>query len=306
MKKFFYLALAVMTALCTVACGDDDDDNGGSSKKSSLQTPKYQTEACNLTLSEPANVGNGYTLTGISLTESGRVYTKLVKNGTMEMAYGTYSYSNGTYKMKGNVSGTLELSDTRAATKSMAVTITINTPSGEKLTYDSNAEGALTVMLSDLSQGGDRDIISTWKVRGLIIDLSGDVDVYKTYRNGDLRPIREEAIAQGAEFTAEESKGFDHTVTYVTVTDEMMTIEYDDGTCDAGSWTWADREYTKFMLKLFDRHMGNKFVIDNATGSVEFQKENSYMNVTLDANISGKKTFNAKLTMMLEQVPEIK
>lgn len=65
--------------------------------------------------------------------------------------------------------------------------------------------------------------------------------------------------------------------------------------------TQAQEEYG-----VFDRHMGNKFVIDNATGSVEFQKENSYMNVTLDANISGKKTFNAKLTMMLEQVPEIK
>jgi hypothetical protein len=319
--KFFYLAVAVMTAFCTTACSSDDDDNGGGSNtngKSVIQTPKYADKACKLTPSRPIELANGYTLENIEMGESGRCYVLLKDEKKEDIALNAnYFCNDNVYSVEGNkVSGTVKVQSTRAS-ENVKLIVKLNIIlDGKTIICDTDVDGGIdAIKLVGNVSGGDPDVISTWKVRtktseglpaGLLIDLKGDVNLFKTFSGGDLRNIRNEAEAQGAEFTAEERKDFEKTLTYVTFTNDYITLDYDDGTSDCGTWSWAGSEAKKFNLKMLSANMGNKFIITNTTAGIAFNKADGFLNVTLNADITGNKNYTATLTIQLEQAPEVK
>ena len=322
MKKFFYLAVAVMTAFCITACSSDDDDNnnnnGGGKGKSGIQTPKYTNEACKITPSSPIPLGSGYTLETIDMGESGRCYF-LIKDDEEETSVlnANYIYDEGVYTVMGkNVKGTVKLGSRSRASEGVnlivKVTIIID---GKTLSCDTDIDGGVDAIKLVSSIYGDPDIVSTWKVRtktsdgspvGLLIDLKGDVNLFKTFSGGDLRNIRNEAEAQGAEFTDSEREEFEKTLVYVSFTKDYITLDYDDGTSDCGTWSWAGSEAKKFNMKMLSADMGNKFIVTNTTAGVLFDKDNGFLNVILNANITGNKNYTATLTLQLEQVPQVK
>lgn len=327
-KTFFYLAMAVMTVMSMTACGSDDDDdntNGGNNGKSAIVTPKYAGQACNLTPASPVDLGKGYSLQTVELSESGRCYFS-VKNDNggaddVTVLSSNYKLESDHYKVDGKlVKGTVKVvGGTRAGENvKLIVNVNITLLDGTQLKAETDVDGgidAIKQIPNYAGPTGDPDIISTWKVRtknndgspaGLLIDLQGDVNLFKTFSGGYLGNIRDEAIRQGAEFTASEKKDFEKTVEYVTIKKDRLTIDYSDGTCDEGDWSWASSEAKAFNLKMLSKNYGNKFIVEDSKGAVEFKKENGWLNVRLEAKITGNKNYMAYLTLQLEQVAETK
>ena len=321
--KFFFLAMAVMTAFCTTACSSDDDDNnggnGGNSGKSAIVTPKHVDDACRITPTEPIDIGKGYKVIDLEMGESGRSHVILTDpQGETRAVNGNYTCSDGVYRIKGKtVDAVVELKPRTRSEEGVNMLISVTlTIDGKTWSYETDIDGGVSAMkVIAASKGGDGDIISSWKVRtktsderpaGLLIDLKGDVNLFKTFSGGDLRNIRNEAEKQGAEFTDSERKDFEKTLTYVTFSKSYLTLDYDDGTSDCGTWNWAGSEAKKFNMKMLSKDMGNKFIITNTTGGIEFDKASGFLNVTLNADITGNKNYKATLTIQLEQAPDVK
>ena len=318
-KTFFYLAMAVATAISLTACSsDDDDDNGGggsSSGKSAIVTPKYTEQACNVKPNTPIEMGSGYALQAIDLSESGRCYLTLkTPDNDAKCFNGNYKVNGDKFELNGKLLyGSFKMTKgakSRAGEGvTLVVNITITLPDGTKLSADTDLQGGIDAIKSIPGYNGstgDPDIISTWKVRGMIIDLKGDVTAFKTFSNGDLRNVRDEAEKQGAEFTASERKDFEKTIEYVTVKKDVITIDYSDGTSDEGSWSWAGSKAEEFNLKMLSKNYGNKFIVEQSKAGVEWQKANGYLNIKLEAKISGSKNYTAYLTLQLVQAAEVK
>ena len=317
-KTLFYMAVAVMTALTMTSCSSDDDNNNnedsGKSGKSALVTPKYVDQACKLTPSTPLTLGNGYSLQTIDISESGRCYFTIKNTSTNDFTClsSNFTTDGENYAVEGKlVKGSLKISKGSRANESvkLTVTVTFTLPDGTQLQGDTGVDGAIEAIKTIPNYAGptgDPDIISTWKVTGLIIDLKGDVNLFKIFKSGYLGSIRDEAKKQGAEFTPSEEKDFEKTVEFVTIKKDILTIDYSDGTSDSGSWSWASGQAESFNLKMLSKDMGNKFIVQDSKAGVEWQKENSLLNVKLEAKITGSKNYMAYLTMQMVQVAETK
>ena len=307
MKKirFYYLAVAVMTAMCLIACNDNDEEGGKENEESAIATPKYAEQACKFVLDEPVLMSDGRKLSSIEMTESGRIYVELKDNRNRIAYYSdSYRYNNGVYTCAGkHIKGTVTEVPTRAGERtSIKVNLTVILDSGT-LTMETTADVALAVMKVVSDKHGDSDIISTWKPRAVVIDIDG---VFKEFPGGDLDNIRKEAEAQGVELNEEDRKVLKKVVEYVTVSTNMLSIDYTDGTSDVADWDWVNSIYDKIDLKLKDAGMGNKFIVDDPSVNVEFSKPQGYMNLTISATITDSKKHEAAMTLRLEQVREAK
>ncbi|MBO4268992.1 MAG: hypothetical protein J5869_06445 [Bacteroidaceae bacterium] len=307
MKKirFYYLAVAVMTAMCLIACNDNDEEGGKENEESAIATPKYAEQACKFVLDEPVLMSDGRKLSSIEMTESGRIYVELKDNRNRIAYYSdSYRYNNGVYTCAGkHIKGTVTEVLTRAGERtSIKVNLTVILDSGT-LTMETTADVALAVMKVVSDKHGDSDIISTWKPRAVVIDIDG---VFKEFPGGDLDNIRKEAEAQGVELNEEDRKVLKKVVEYVTVSTNMLSIDYTDGTSDVADWDWVNSIYDKIDLKLKDAGMGNKFIVDDPSVNVEFSKPQGYMNLTISATITDSKKHEAAMTLRLEQVREAK
>jgi len=309
-KTFFYLAMAVMTAMCMTACeeSDDNDSRGEENNTSAIVTPTYDDEACTLTPNAPIDLGSGYSLMKIDLTESGKAYFLLKKDNEFYIN-SVYTYKDKVYTMNSKtVKGTIEIMTARSTqTVSLKVNITIHLTDGTVLTIDSTMLGDILWTMEKNDATGDKDLFSSWKIIGITLDLKGDVKGYKEFPNGNLANIRDFAEEQGADFTEKERKDFEKTIEYVTITKNgLMTFDYSDGTSDGGDWNWVNNQYKQLQLKLQDRYMGNKFIVDNASIDYTAYKEKARCELRLNANISGNKKYEAHVTFLLQQVPEVK
>ena len=307
MKKFFYYALAAMMAMTMTACGDDKDDNGGKDETSAYVEPQYKDDACSLIPSTPIDLGDGYSLKKVLITESGKAYFEIGHEGDEAdtWIHEKVIINGDIYSINGNqVKGTIEVLATRATQKvNMKVKLTITLAQGLSFTIDTDITGLIEAVKTTTTLSGDKDIYSSWKVLGMVLDLEGDVNCYKEFNGGKLAEIRDEAIKQGAELTEQEKKDFSKTVTYITISGGFITIDYSDGTCEKGDWSWVNTQYTQMVLKLEKDH-ANKFIVNNAKIDVEKIAKLGRYNITLNADISGNKNYKAKLTFRLQQAPK--
>ena len=307
MKKIriYSLAVAVMTAMCLIACNDKNDGKDNN-EESAIATPKYAEQACKFILNDPVLMSDGRKLSSIELTESGRIYVELKDdNGKVAYYSDSYKYNNGVYTCAGkHIKGTVTEVTTLASERtSIKRNISIILGSGSTLSMETTVDVALSVMKVISVKSGDSDIISTWRPRAIVIDIDG---AFKEFPGGDLDNVRKEAEAQGVELNDEDRKVLKKVVEYVTVSTNMLAIDYTDGTSDVADWNWINSVYDNISLKLKDAGMGNKFIVDDPSVNVEFSKPQGYMNLTISATITDSKKHEAALTLRLEQVPEAK
>lgn len=302
------MVMAAMTVLSVTSCSKDDDDKGNG--KSNIETPKYADQACTINPKEGIALSNGDKINTIDLSESGKVYfEKKTPEGKTTVLNGTYTVENNVYKCKGkNFEGEVETQITRASQDlKVKVTLKITDADGNEVT--STAQDFVDAVKETFAATGDGDIISTWKVRGLSVEVTGKDSQnsgFKDFPSGDLNKIVEEAIAQGATFTDEEKASLNKTLEAVTFRSDKVTFDYNTGESDVAKWRWTDVATSQEIAITFDADMGNKFMVNDPSVAVEFNKEKKYMNITLGAKLKGSKDLNASLVILLVQQAEAK
>lgn len=325
MKKMriYYLAMAVMTAVCITSCDDKKDDDIKDAKQSVIVTPKYSEQACVIRTKEVVIKNQGKKLNFIEFAESGKVYMELqdevsgaksIVNDkfTFDKNSNTYTFPESNNYIKGSVK---ELPVMKAETDTkVEVDFTIKLSSGITLEMKTTADVAIEAIKVIGDKKGDQDVLSTWKMRSIGIKLyEGDSEdgFSKVFRAGadgvDLKDILAEAKDQGVEFSDDEEKPLQKTVQFVSVTSTHIYIDYSDGTSDGADWNWVNSSLSdKINMKLIERGMGNKFIVDDPSVGIEFAKDKGYLTISLNANVSGDKSYRAILELHLEQVSEAK
>ena len=326
MKKmrFYYLAMAVMTVVCITSCDDKKDDDIKDAKQSVIVTPKYSEQACVIRTKEVDIKNLGKKLNFIEFAESGKVYMELqdevsgaksIVNDkfTFDKNSNTYIFPKSTNQyIKGYVKE-LPVNKAEAGTK-VEVDVPIELSSGKTLEMKTTADVAIEAIQVIGDKKGDKDVLSTWKMRSIGIKLyEGDSEdgfskVFHAGANGvDLKDILAEAKDQGVEFSPDEEKPLQKTVQFVSVTSTHIYIDYSDGTSDGADWNWVNSSLSdKINMKLIERGMGNKFIVDDPSVGILFAKDKGYLTISLNANVSGDKSYRAILELHLEQVSEAK
>ena len=323
MKKFFYLAFAVLAAMTFTACGDDDDDNGNGGKK-----PVTITKAAGADNAFLAVLDEGSLVQG---EKSGSKVSKHVKEigvldgGEMSVtieeldANGDVTETEvivadveeidktdeGTLiKVKDSkIKGEVKLMDKPATSRAGGMQIEMNITI-EGVTYSTNgtpAQCALKTVLA--TNGGVLDYVcQKFQVKKMIIECEGDVKVFKTINSGNLMAIYDAVVAEDKNaLTAEDKDAFNKVVKYVSVSRfGQIDIIYDNGTCDGGDWNWAKNQASQMEMWLKDKGMGNKFIPENPTIDLEFSGNTCMM--TINADIKGSKNYTAALTLVMDVV----
>ena len=154
-KQFFFLALAALATIGTVACSSDDDENENENKASqvNLSTPPYAQQAVrydlNPELKASASTGDIETapaLKAIELSESGKILLELHNTIDNKLLYIMEEaiVSGNTYTMNGSkVRGTIKKATANARTRAndqLTANIRVTIGNGETLTYTTEEE----------------------------------------------------------------------------------------------------------------------------------------------------------------------
>ena len=320
MKKYFlYLAMASMALTSLTACSSDNDGEGPSSSTSTLPTPKYAAAAQRVNFSQPIAAttlvdGAELLLNGFELSEDGFVFLEILKRQPDETTSSVKteviydkedlkSYDGRNLILKDNKGEINMLEPTRATSTKVVVSVYLNIvlPNIGAVTFSTDDETVEAQQKTEPQSGNTMrsNLCRTWKVLGTIIDLEGDVNVFKEFKGGNLKALCDEAVRQGADLTAEEQARFNKVVESITLTNAgLIVIEYTDGTVDAGDFQWANAQYDSFKIMLKDEGMGNKFLANNTVVTSEFRGDRCNLKCTTD--IRGSKNFKAAMTLQLQ------
>ena len=319
MKKlrFSFLIMAVLAAVCFISCTNKDDDDND--QKSAIVKPKYYNRdgriegiACIIEPNPSIELTNGYKLLSFEFTESGRAYITVEKESkrTVFNASFTYDYENEEYTIVGDrISGTIKRQMTLASqNEQFKVSIKIKNEVGEISAETTSGAAIAAIKTVDAMVGGDVDIISSWIVRGIVINVDGDYNFFREFPDGDLKKILDYAKTEHeVKFTDKEEKELSKVIQYVSISTKNITIDYADGTSDVAEWDWAGSSvFDKLDIKKFQEEgMGNKFIVADRAVKIEFNKPKAYLNIVFSAVINdGDKHYNSSLTLRLAQQPE--
>ena len=305
-KNFFYFAMALCVALCTVSCGSDDDGDSAPS-----YTPqKYEKEATAFTLgNNVASVTQGnetISITGLNFTESGKaiIETTHMKEGKTTVKYSTYDAEiNGNeYIIKdgANKIGTVVNNGTRS---SEGVEITINiTLSFDVTIKPANAVKAVHMLEVIAASQGLTNITRTWQVERmkLTLDFDDDQDFSTEVTGGSLKPFQDLAKEHNIILTEKDRTALNRTIVGLTLDKfGLFTVTYSDKFNDAAQWSWAvGSNDSKIKITLKDEEMGNKFLNSNANIDVKYPGDDKLIlkvTVRLDEDkCTAYSTFNLK------------
>ena len=283
-KNFFYFAMALCVALCTVSCGSDDDSDDGVPH---YTKQKYETEAAAYDIvprtavsSTPSAEGEEVSITGIDFTESGKAIFELTfesPNGKKTLKYVTYDVEiNGdTYTVKdgSKTIGTVVKKGTRTG---VMITLNLTLTVGGKtypFIFDDpvDAEQLLEVMAATK---GLNDITRTWTVERmkLTLDFKDKPDASTEVKGGSLRPFQELAEDQEIILKEKDRTALNRTIKGITLDKYgLFTIDYSDKYNDAAEWSWvAGSNDGKINILLKDEAMGNKFLQTKTNIEVQY------------------------------------
>ena len=168
-KHFFYLALAVLSTMCTIACSSDDDEDGDSNKVPTvnLSTPPFAQQAVryelNPELKASASTGDITTapaLKAIELSESGKILLELHNAIDNKLVYimEEATVSGDTYTMNGTkVKGTIKKASANARTRAndqLTTDLRVTIADGETLTYAPDEEATVDVTTTTYGNNG--------------------------------------------------------------------------------------------------------------------------------------------------------
>ena len=313
MKKFFYLAIAVMTAMSFTACGSDDDspaDNGfGGTNPVTITPAKLADVSQAVVLNTPVEAKDNdlIKLKEFNIMDGGQVAIVTEEEGKSHVYVADIDFNAATKKatIKNSkiLTGEFQIMDKVASSRAdngMSITFNLsikgnifNTEGGPADCAAKNMIIAGGMALSYLAQ--------EFKVNRMTIKLEGDVNAFKDVNGGKLIEIYNIAKENGAEFTATEAKDFEKEISYISISKTgIITITYADGQSDGGNWNWANQQWNKLNLRLLAEGMGNKFIPQNAGVDVKF--DGNQCALTINADIKGSKNYSAKLTLLMTAV----
>lgn len=310
MKKLglFSFVMAAMTIMSVASCSKGSDSN--ESEQSNIETPKYKDQACLITPEDGIPMSNGDVLNSIDLSESGKVYIEHEDgDGNINILNGTYTVDGNTYNCQGqNFTGTIEVQETKASVNlKVKVNITIIDDKGDRI--ESTSQDFVEALKETTETvEGDADIISTWQVKGLSVEIvSKDAEtVFKEFEGGNLMDLVAEAEDQGAHISDADKAELNKKLQTVTFRNSKVTFDYSNGKSDIGTWNWINTATSDEIEIKFETGMGNKFLVDDPSVSVEFNKAKKYMNITLSTKLTGSKNLDVTLVVRLIQQSEAK
>ncbi len=330
MKKFLLFASVLAMAIVglpSCSSSDDGDDNPGKDKDTSvnLPTPKYADLAATIIFNEPVkgkpkNLSSKYELAmnSLTITEDGDVFFSIKKTPvedatpqpseepneeTIVVKQTAKSFDGQRLILDKNVGYVDILKVTRTIVHAnVVVNVDFTIPEmGEFAFSNEGAQSTAEVNSGPHTESTSvtKNLSRTWKVLGSILDLEGDVTVYKEFNGSNLKPICDEAIRQGATLTKDEKKQFDKSIDRVVITQtNLFLIVYSDNTVDWASYAWQPGSPDTFRLTFVESSMGNKYLDDGTTVKVAFK--NNLCNLKLSTNITGEKKYKAALTLRLQ------
>lgn len=328
MKKFFYYAFAVMTAMCMTACSSDDDDNGGSQKQEvNLPTPKNADNAAQYVLTTPkapevaagAEVNpDAPQLQTIDITESSNLMLELRHpiSGNIEYFKEKAVLNGNIYTVNGEkVKGTVKVLGDGArmtrGTTGLELNLEVKYTETEIYTYTTNDGTTVTTIEKRSVDSSEalRRLSRDWNILGVILKLdSEDVDVSERWeaKNGLLNletTVLKEALDQGVNLTADEQAELKKTVKGISITasgDRSFSLDYTNAKPDVATWEWADASKTKISIKLRDGKMGNKFIQDASQISFDFNGDRCNMKMVTTFNDNGGKKWDVELVVQTQ------
>jgi hypothetical protein len=321
MKKFFFYAFAVMTAMCMTACSSDDDNDDKKQNETVMPKPVNAEQSVQFALDTPKSPENvdddAPQLKTIDFTESGDVLIEFKHPVSQSVVYikDKASFNGTTYTMNGSkVKGTVKVAGqaaraTRADNVELAVDIAVTFSTEKTYTYVTG-EGETITVTKDAPPTGDQalDILArTWNVLGLILDLKGDdIKAFETWDavGGvfDLETtVLKTALERDVNLSADEQKALKKKVKGVVITKtKLFALDYTDGTEDVASWNWADASKTGIRIMLKDDKMGNKFIQDATMISFAFNGDRCNMKLATTFTDNSNKKWNAVVTLQLQ------
>ena len=321
-KKFFYLAFAVMTAMCmTTACSDDKEEDTPKTSEANLPTPTNASEAVQFTLTTPlaststtSAPENAPVLRTIDITESSEVLLELRHPVTKQTFYvkEKATINGNTYTFNGSsVKGYIKVLDgtnlTRSGSSSLEINIIVTISATEVYTFV-NGEGKEVTATKEVVLTGDEvldNLARTWNILGVILDLKND-DI-KAYEEWDAvggvfdleTTVLQEALDQGVNLT--EQNDIKRKIKSISFTKSgLFTIDYADGKEDVANWKWANNQKTQFRITLKDKEMGNKFIDNNSKIDFAFNGDLCNMKLSTVFKDSSNKEWNIVLTLKLK------
>ena len=273
-KNFFYFAMALCVALCTVSCGSDDD--GDSTPHYTPQ--KYANDAAAYQLNtEAVTVGDEQvTISGMNFTQSGKAIfeTQHVRGDKKTTKYSTYDVEidGNTYTVKenGQKIGTVVRKETRAGGEDVELTINLSLtfngiPANFFFTDPVNAIKLIKLMTKT-------DITRTWVIERmkLSLDFTDKEDASVETSSGSLVPFLNKAKEQNVKLSAKDEDALSREIVGITLDEYgLFTINYKDKFNDAAKWEWKVTDKS-FKITMKDTEMGNKFLNDNVNIDVRY------------------------------------
>lgn len=286
-KNFFYFAMALCVALCTVSCGSDDDDDSGvphyTKQKYETEAAAYKVEPQTVVSSTPSAEGETVSITGIDFTESGKAIFELTferPNGQKTLQYVTYDVEidGDTYTVKdgSKTIGTVVKKGTRASSEGVMITLNLTlTVGGKTYPFVFNDPVAAVQLLEVMAATkGLTDITRTWTVERmkLTLDFTDKPDASTEVKGGSLRPFQELAEDQEIILKEKDRTALNRTIKGITLDKYgLFTIDYSDKYNDAATWNWvAGSNDGKINILLKDEAMGNKFLQTKTNIEVQY------------------------------------
>lgn len=300
-KTLFYFAIAACLSVGFVACGSDDEDYVAPKIEVELPLPTYAAEA--QSFDNIVNVVSSVTdtpLTGISFTEAGKTILELGGN------YYSYDYTvaNGVYTLleNGRTIGTVkEITARGTSSEATTLEIIINvTIDGVTYSFNSNDADANKVTANEMTSNTNlNNVARTWTVKSMALALDGDVSMMKRYDNGDLSQLGRDANENGADLSADELAELNKTFNSIEFTKYgKFFINYtENGKANILAADWASVNFENFNITNFSED--NKFIGSGSSIDIAFNEAGGCL-FSIKTTITGRKTYNAQLSVVLE------
>ena len=321
MKKFLSYTLALAFASVGLFSCTNDDSNTDDSSSSTLPTPKYESLVAQILLDEPVKVspphaeGIRLDLNAITITEDGLVFFDIKevkidpttsepapKSDDKDIVVAQKAKSFDGKKLLLENNGIVEILPKTKTVISARVNIDVqlDVPGYGDVGFQTNQDepSEATVTNSPVPTTKEYiDLFRTWTIRGMLVDIKGDVTVSKEFRGGALKPLCDEAIRQGATLTAEEQAEFNKTIDFITICRAgNFDITYSDGTICSSTYIWQDK--STFQLDMLTDDLANKYITDGTLVSYEIKDKRC--NLKLATEVKGSKNYKAVLILQLE------
>ncbi|MBQ9285735.1 MAG: hypothetical protein IJ209_05570 [Bacteroidaceae bacterium] len=322
MKKYLFSAIAMAMMSATLLSCSNDDNNNDNSGSSTMPTPQFESLVTNIVLDEPVKVrpsldeGRQLELSEITLAEDGIVFFQIKdiridtetdkpvptdEDKVIVVPDKAKSFDGSKLVLEKH--GSIEIIEITRATiiARVNVNVQLDVPGYGTVVFETEAEnlpGATVNKPTTPTDKAQLDLFRTWKIRGIMCDITGDVTVSKEFTGGYLKPICDEAIRQGATLTEEEQAEFNKTIQSITISRAgIFNITYTDGTCLANTYTWQAGQ-TSFNISILTDDMANKYISEGSV--VSYEIKGNRCNLKLDTEIKGNKNYRAVLILQLE------